>query len=777
MLNDDIRFLGTSGSKKANRGSSSLQVADDIVIDAGNLIHGLRDSVKYIDHIFLTHSHLDHISDIAFLIDTYLEDREIPLKIYGLKETIDSLKEHIFNWNIWPDFQEIELLQTSTKSIEFIQIDLNQEYNFKDVTLKPIEMNHTIPTCGYVIKKKKQSFLYATDTYINDVIWRELNSDTKIKSLIIDVSFPSDMQSLANKSKHLTPTLLKDELKKLKRDDLSIYVTHIKPHYQERVEKELNVLRVLKNGGRVVRDGEYLRRKNSPLSKSEYITNIATALSKEKDLSKILDMILSSTMRSLECEGGTIYLIKEDKLIYKSMINYKLNIHSLDLEFPTIDLYPNGEKNRENISAVVALNKEVINIPNIYLYHLGGFNFSGTKKFDKENGYKTISMLVIPMLDHENEVIGVMQLINKNSPKDIVEFSDDDIKIATTFANLGASAITKNQLIDDLEELIVSFLKSIAYTMSIKSPYGHGHIKRVKELMSFIIKEIDKDDTIFKDKRYSKDDFHALELAAWMHDIGKISTPDQILDKATRLEKLIDRIELIRVRFEFIKQHLKASYLDKKYEFLVESKTDKLSKYRDKYEQSIKELDSYFDFILYANKASTILSDDDINKIINIGKKSYIVEKEKVYLLTDDEIEHLTIKRGTLTQSERQKVNEHAKVTYDILNLITFPKKYKDVPKIASGHHEKLNGKGYPLGLSADEISFETRVLAIVDILEALTATDRPYKLAKNEDETFAILDEMVKRGELDGKIVSFIKKADIYNKYIQKEKREELVD
>jgi len=756
MLKNDIRFLGTSGSKKEGHGSSCVQVSDTIVIDAGNLICGLGDEAKHIEHIFLTHSHLDHISDIAFLIDTYLVERETPLKIYGLKETLQALNENIFNWSIWPDFKEISLVKSGYKSIEFIELELGYEYKFKDVTLKPIAMNHTVPTCGYIVKKDEFSMIYATDTYICDTIWQETNSDLDIDSIVIDVSFPSDMHILAEQSKHLTPRLLKEELKKLTRDDVSIFVTHIKPYYQESVERELEILEVLKNEGRVIKDGEYLKNKIIKGDRNSRAMEISTALSKEKDLNKILELILVETMYLLNAEGGTIYLKEDDKLVFKAVKNKKLNIYEVNLDFPKINLFPDGLKNCENISAVSALNKKIVNIPDIYLYHMGKFNFEGTKKFDKANSYRSKSMLVIPMLNQDEEIVGVMQFINKKSLDFTVEFKQNDINIATNYANLCASAVTKNRLIEDLEQLVISFLGSIAYALNVKSPYGYGHITRVKELMGHVAVEVDKDNTIYKNINYTKEEFRELELAALMHDIGKIATPEYILDKSTRLEMLYDRIDAIEMRFGYVKYFLKS----------------KLS--LSEFEQQVEQLDKDLVFLKRANMPSTFMCDDNIKRVKSIARKSFVIDNKTVNLLTEDETKHLSIKKGTLTDNERKKINEHAKTTYDMLKMITFPKQYSNVIKIASGHHEKLNGTGYPMGLKGDEISFETRMLAIIDILEALTASDRPYKSAKTKEETFEILESMVKKGELDDSLVNFIKKVGIFEKYIQKEERVE---
>ncbi|MCH9813910.1 MAG: GAF domain-containing protein [Epsilonproteobacteria bacterium] len=774
MLENDIRFLGTGGSKKECTGSSCVLVSENIVIDAGNILNGLGDGAKYIEHIFLTHSHLDHISDIAFLVDIYFQERHTPLKIYGLKETLEALNEHVFNWDIWPDFKEISLVKAEHKSIEFIELELNKEYVFNNVSLKPIALNHTVPTCGYVIKKRDFSAIYASDTYLCDSIWYEANENSHIDSIIIDVSFPSEMEELADHSKHLTPKLLKEEQQKLTRDDLNIYVTHVKPNYRDIIEKELEILNVLWGEGRVLSDGEYLKNNVYKKNRDRRAMEISTALSKEKDLSKILGMILEEAIEYTGAEGGTIYLKEADHLTFKAVKNDKLGIYEIDTELPKIHLHRNGKENQENVSAVCALSKQTINIPDIYLYHFDGFNFEGTKKFDKANNYRSKSMLVIPMMNQDDEVVGVMQLINKVSYEEVATFTHSDIEMTTTYANLAASAIAKNWLIEDLEKLVYSFLESISYALSVKSPYGYGHINRVKDLMVNVVKEIDSDTTTYKDIQYTKEQFEELELAAWMHDIGKIATPEHILDKATRLETLYDRINVIEMRFNFIKSSLECQMLDAKCKFLNGDYRIRMDDIEHRHKLKIAELAEDLEFLKRANKPFTVMGDEQVERLKEIAAKNFMIEGQYVHLLNYDEVQYLTIRNGTLSDKERNKINEHAKTTFDMLKMITFPKKYSKVPEIASGHHEKLNGTGYPLGLKAEEISFETRLLAIIDILEALTASDRPYKRAKTEQETFEILDLMVQKGELDGALVKFIKDAKIFDKYIQVEQKEE---
>ncbi len=776
MLKNDIKFLGVGGSRKNRAGTTAVQVADNIVIDAGNIINGLGDDAYKIEHIFLTHSHLDHIVDIAFLVDNHYFSMQKPLKIYALKETIESLKTHFFNNKIWPNFEAITLPNSSLPSVEFIELELYSEYHFETLTLKPIPVSHTVDTCAYVIKKESFSTLFATDTYVTRSMWETLDLDESITSLIVDVSFPSRFEKLAYDSKHLTPKLLKEELEKSQRD-FDVYITHIKPAFHKEIVQELKAYGLLEGKNRVLKDGEYLQSVDRNGDVDLSVMQISTALSQEKDLSKILEMILKEAISYTNSEGGTIYLKEGDNLQFKSLINKKLNIYVTNPNFPVVPLYRNGEKNSENVSAMTALTKESVNVPNIYQYNIDGFSFEGVKKFDKENGYKTTSMLVIPMINQDDEVVGVVQLINKKNQETYIAYEREDIEMTMTYANWAATAISKNRLVEDLEALLLSFLESISVAMSVKSPYGYGHISRVAELMKLFSKKIDEDDGVFKDKHYSKEALKELEVAAWMHDIGKIATPDYILDKATKLETLYDRIGDIQTRFAYVIAALKSQMLEEKIALLQSRKKREVKVLEEEYGVVVASLEDDLAFIKQVNQPQETLSHHAIERIKMIANKSFEIDGKEVFLLQEDEAESLSILKGSLSEKERKKINEHAKISNDMLDMLTFPKMFSRVNEIASAHHEKLNGKGYPRGLKGDEISFEARLMAVVDIFEALTAKDRPYKKSNSIEDTFEILEQMVEDEELDGKIVHFIKESRAYEAYAKEHLLEEALE
>ncbi len=234
-----VKVLGAYGGKSINKSLTSFLIDKTIVIDAGSIINPLGDEAKHIDHIFLTHSHLDHIIDIFFLIDNFYEYRNTPIRIYGLKETLTSIKTYLLNWNIWPDFSEIELMNTNLKSVELIEIELEKTYKVNGFEFKPIKTNHTNGSCGYVVKNNLNNSIFITaDTYTSQTIIDELNFNKTIKNLVIEVSFPSRLAKLAKDSKHLTPELLKEELEKVDRSDIEVYINHIKPNYENEIKDE-----------------------------------------------------------------------------------------------------------------------------------------------------------------------------------------------------------------------------------------------------------------------------------------------------------------------------------------------------------------------------------------------------------------------------------------------------------------------------------------------------------------------------------------------------------
>lgn len=773
-----LKVLGASGSKTKLAGTTSFQIFNDTIIDAGNIIASLGDEVLNINNIFLTHSHSDHITDLPFIIEAFYEQRKETLTIYASKETIESIKKHTFNDEIWPDFSKINLLGTNKKSLQYQIIEENETINVGSLNITSIPVNHIPGTFGYlVIKDNQTGYVISGDTYINDSIWETINTNKKIKSLIVECSFPSSMEKLAHTSKHYTPRILANELKKLKRDDIQIFIYHLKPIYYNLMVEEINNYNILSRGGKILKEGDVIHVDTGEIetdkisqNKFERIMEINLELSSQLNKEKLFEMILTLTRELTHCEAGTLYILSKDKksldfkVIQNEPMNIKMGGKKEIITWDSLPLYlEDGTENKNMVAAVSALEKKIINVPDAYTCQR--YNFEGTKRFDKNTGYKSKSILVIPLINHENDVIGVLQLINKTKVLgQVIPFNESDEKIIKALASQAAMALTNTQLISSLEEFLNAYVSTIAQGIDAKSKHTRNHIGKVAKLVKLISEEINNNETIYKDINYTENDFKKIELAAWMHDIGKISMPESIIDKSTKLETTIDRIDSIRHKFEIVKKDLEILYLKKKIS-------------EESYKESIEQLKDDYDFLENCNIGSEFMDNEDIERIESIAEYSYEINNKKTPLLDEDEVKNLTIRKGTLTQEEKEIMNSHAQLTLDMLMTLPFPKKYNGVLDIAANHHEKLNGKGYPRALSDKDLTLEDRIMILADIFEALTASDRPYKIGKKLSEVFKILSFMAKDYEIDSELLKFFYESKALHKYSNEELKPEQID
>ena len=765
-----IKILGASGSKAKDLNTTSFQIYKDIVIDAGNVLNALGDEAKDINHVFLTHSHADHITDLPFIIETFFENREIPLTIYALEETIEVLKKHSFNDVIWPDFTKIKLLRKDAFSLILKPIKLDEIIKIHNYSIKAIKANHISGACGFVIKKNHQGFVISGDTHINPHIWEEINNDEEIRSLIIECSYPDKLQELAKLTKHLTPELIANELEKLTRKNLSVFYYHLKPSYNKELLKDIKKHKLLTYNGKILKEGDVIHIETGSIEstvlsehKFEEIMKINLAFSSQHDKNILLEDILTLTRNLTNADAGTLYIKSKDekylsfKVVHNNTLNIKMGGTKNNLNWPDLPIFEeNGKTNNEMVAVVCANEKRIINIPDVY--KTNKYKFEGTKDFDIKTSYRSKSMLVIPLINHDNEVIGVLQLINKIKNGEIINFNKLDEKVIISLASQAAMALTNMQLITSLEDFIDAFVTTIAKAIDTKSPYTSDHIGKVEEIALLVAKAISDDNTIYKKIKYSENDYKQLSLAAWMHDIGKISMPEHIIDKATKLEKIFDRIHLIEQRFEVIK-------LNKEIEYLKNQTP------RTEYENFTNEINNDIEFIKRINFGGEFLSEEDIQKLENISRKVYIKnDGEIISFISEDEFYNLSIKKGTLTKEEIEIIRNHAQLSLDMISGLPFPKKYKDVLNIACNHHEKLNGLGYPRGLKAEEISLEDRIMILADIFEALTASARPYKDAMKLSKVKDILSSMANKGELDKELIDFFFNHKILHEYSKNE-------
>ena len=519
----------------------------------------------------------------------------------------------------------------------------------------------------------------------------------------------------------------------------------------------------------------------------EQLTQIGIALSAEKDINKLLEMIVDEARDLSNADAGTLYILDADKqqLRFEIMQTDTMDIRlggtsGKKIDLPDVRLYIDDRPNHSNVCSHVALTDEMVNIPDVY--EAEGFDFTGTRNYDASTGYRSKSMLVIPMKNHENDIIGVLQLLNAQDIEtgEVVAFSADYVDLIASLASQAAIALTNTQLIQDLTNLFYAFIKSIATAIDEKSPYTGGHITRVVDLTMMIAEKINEDDEgKFKDIHFSEDEMEELKLAAWMHDVGKIITPEYVVDKKNKLQTIIDRISLIETRFHFIAKQIENSYLNRKIDFLHDEKGDESKeKHLDKeFVEKLNTLKEELEFIKTCNNPGEFMSDDHLQRVKEITLKMYTIDGEEHPCLTDEEVKNLCIRKGSLTEEERKVIENHAYMTLKMLNELPFPKKLKKIPEYAAAHHEKLDGSGYPMGFSGEELSLQSRIMAIADIFEALTAKDRPYKKPMRLSQAIKIMGFMEKDNHIDPDIYDLFINSRLYLDYAKKEMAPEQID
>ena len=521
----------------------------------------------------------------------------------------------------------------------------------------------------------------------------------------------------------------------------------------------------------------------SQLTLIRRLTQIGVALSAEKNIDRLLEMIVDEAQDFTCADGGTLYIMSDDEsaLHFAIVQNRTLKTHmggtGGKITWPSVILKnPDGSPNFANVSAYAAISGQVVNIPDVY--DAEGFNFQGTRKFDADTGYRSKSMLVVPMRNHENDTIGVLQLLNAQEPLTgkVINFSNECQQMTESLASQAAVALSNTRLIHDLENLLESFISSIASAIDEKSPYTGGHVQRVAKLSLTIAEKINNmTEGPYADVCFDEHPMKELRTAAWLHDIGKITTPEYVVDKATKLETIYDRIETLKTRFEVIKRDHELKVLEDRlarhYAHSDESGSETSGMETDgKNDEFSRKLEEDINFLVNANTGGEFMADEMIEKVKEIASRKWIYDGDECPMLTENEVYNLTIRRGTLTTEERDIINNHAKVTHKMLSQLPFPKKLKNVPLYAAAHHENINGTGYPFGLKGDEISLQSRILALADIFEALTAKDRPYKKGKTLSEALDIMSFMVKDGHIDKDLFELFIREKIYLDYAKKE-------
>ena len=512
----------------------------------------------------------------------------------------------------------------------------------------------------------------------------------------------------------------------------------------------------------------------------EQLNAIGAALSHERDIDRLLENILLAAKTITHADGGTLYRMTEDEasLRFEIVRNDSLKIamggaSGKPIPFPPLPLKTEGgEANNSMVAAYAAIHQKTVNIADAYVAE--GFDFTGTRKFDERTGYRSQSFLTVPMKNHENAVIGVLQLINAIDPdtQKVVPFSAADQRLAESLASQAAIALTNRQLIDQLERLFESFIQLINVAIDEKSPYTGGHCERVPVLTMMLAEAVNATRAgALADFSMSDKDRYELKIAGLLHDCGKVTTPVHVVDKATKLQTLFDRIHLVDTRFEVLKRDAQIAML--KARSALRNGQDELAgkALEEDLARHLAQLDSDREFLRRANIGSEAMTAEDQERVrrIGTGYRWIDVDGRPANFLSDEELENLNIRAGTLTQKERETINYHIVATIKMLEQLPWPKHLKNVPEYAGGHHERMDGKGYPKGLVREEMSVQARVMGIADIFEALTARDRPYKRGKTLSESLEILGKFKLYGHIDPDLFDVFVGQKVYLKYAEK--------
>jgi len=498
----------------------------------------------------------------------------------------------------------------------------------------------------------------------------------------------------------------------------------------------------------------------------EQLHAIGASLSAERDIHRLLESILTAAKTITRADGGTLYRLTDDgtlrfEIVRTSSLKYYLGGTTGE----PVPFYPihlkdkDGKPNHSMVAAYAALTGQTVNIADAYT--ADGFDFTGTRNFDKKTGYRSKSFLTVPMQNHEREIIGVLQLINAQDPKtgEIVPFSPADQRLAESLASQAAIALTNRNLINQLEQLFESFIAMINTAIDEKSPYTGGHCQRVPALTMMLAEAVNETGTgPLSDFHMTDKDRYELKIAGLLHDCGKVTTPVHVVDKATKLETIYDRINLVDTRFEVLRRDAEIAML-----------RDNTAKGKKRWREFLRQLDEDRAFLRAANVGSERMNDEDVERVQRIAEYRWTdVSGHEAKFLTEDEVKNLTIRAGTLNPEERQVINHHIVATIKMLESLPWPKHLQNVPEYAGGHHERMDGKGYPKGLTREQMSVQARVMGIADIFEALTAKDRPYKKGKTLSESLEILGRFSQNGHIDPDLFDVFVRRRVYQRYAE---------
>ena len=509
---------------------------------------------------------------------------------------------------------------------------------------------------------------------------------------------------------------------------------------------------------------------------------LGVALSVEQDSVRLMELILTKAMDLTSADAGTLYTLHGDSLSFQILHTRSLGLHKgggsgQAVELPSIPLHgQDGKPNRRLVVACAVLDDATIHVKDAY--NTRQYDFSGTREFDMRFGYRSRSFLTVPMKDHENQIIGVLQLINKQEEggSEVGSFTSQDIGVVESLASQAAVSMTKQALIEGQRRLFDAFIQLIATAIDQKSPYTGGHCRRVPELTNMLARGARRIQVgPLRDFDMSEQELYELEVAGWLHDCGKITIPEYVVDKATKLETIHDRLETVETRLEVLRRDAVIAALARR---LGLDDHEAALADDEALQGRLRDLEDYRQLLRKSNIGGESMAPADLERIAALANEGWRrADGGEETLLSEDEKYNLMIEKGTLTPEERQIINGHMQTTIDMLESLPYPRHLRRVPEYAGGHHEKMDGSGFPKGLRREQMSLPARMMAIADIFEALTAADRPYKKAMPLSQALVILGRMKLNNHIDPDLFDVFIHEKVYLEYARAFLKEEQID
>jgi HD-GYP domain-containing protein (c-di-GMP phosphodiesterase class II) len=540
--------------------------------------------------------------------------------------------------------------------------------------------------------------------------------------------------------------------------------------------------------------------------KLDLVTRAGVSITRERDVSNILEITLNTARNLTNADAGTIYMVEEIfsgnpidpgeiadrslKFVALQNESMKTSLKGDDIDLmPPVPLTLEDKPNLNNVSAYCANTREMLNFADVY--DAEGFDFSGTRAYDEASGYRSQSMLVIPLEDHESNIIGVLQLINRRGDNNtIIAFSAEDIELVQSVSFPAAASITTQRLINEQVTLFNAFVTVLAEGLGEKSPHTYNHIRRVAALGEAISASLSNwDDGMYASFKFDEDEMAEIRLAGWLHDIGKITTPEHIVSKQVKLQFVMDRFEMIVERFNSKMKDYRIVMLEQQLAALKQgADADTLAGFEVQCRQQTEALAQQLEQLFPYNRGGEAIDEEQVALIETLSRlevnREYSSEvaidhgfpllkrlqrsRDTGTLIDDWEKTNLLIQRGTLNNEEREAINNHAERSWRWLMALPFPRKQKRLALYAGAHHEHLDGSGYPNGIGGKDMPMQSRILAIADVYEALVANDRPYKGPMKLSLAMSILGGMVKSGKLDGELMKIFLQSGDYLKYAE---------